>query len=304
VPSWSITVEVDRDDAEETAAGFFEAGASGIEERDAEVAPMPGTPRPSAGKALLVAWFPERAGAERAVRALSGARMAEVADQDWSEAWKEGLTAFSVGRVFVRPSWVPARPPPGAVEIVLDPGMAFGTGTHPTTALCLQALDEVVAERPGLSVFDVGTGSGLLAIAAWKLGAGRVVGSDNDPVAVRVAGENVLRNGAALELTGTGVSAVPGPFDLVVANILANTLVELAPALVRQVAPGGTLLLAGLLTGQEGQVLAPYLAGGLVRQELRQQGEWLLLKLGRPAGRAAVPGRGGGERIGPHTGSP
>ncbi len=281
MPSWSVTAEVACDEAEELSARLFDAGASGVEERDTTVAPMPGARLPAPGRALLVAWFAERAAAEDAARAIPGAELVEAADQDWGEVWKTGLTAFLVGRVFVRPSWIEAEPPPGSVEVVLDPGMAFGTGTHPTTALCLAALGEIVAARPGLSVLDVGTGSGLLAIAARKLGAGRVVGSDDDPVAVRVARENAERNGVTVEATGADVPVVRGPFDLVVANILANTLVELAPALSRQVAPGGTLLLSGLLDRQENEVLAPFVAEGLAPREPRRDGEWLLLALAR-----------------------
>ncbi len=293
VPSWSVTAEVACEKAEEESARLFEAGASGVEQRDAAVLPMPGSLLPAPGRALVVAWFAEREDAERAARAIPGAELAEVPDQDWGEAWKAGLGAFAVGRIFVRPSWIAAEAPPGTAEVVLDPGMAFGTGTHPTTALCLEALGEVAAARPGLSVFDVGTGSGLLAIAASKLGAGRVVASDSDPVALRVARENAERNGVLVEVTGAEAAAVRGPFDLVVANILANTLVELGPALAGQVAPGGTLLLSGLLGRQEGEVLAPYRAEGLMRREIRRQGDWSLLVLFRPAGREVALRRGG-----------
>jgi ribosomal protein L11 methyltransferase len=166
--------------------------------------------------------------------------------------------------------------------VVLDPGMAFGTGTHPTTALCLAALDAFLRERPGASVFDVGTGSGLLAIAAAKLGAGRVVGSDDDPVALRVARENAERNGVEIELSQAGVGQVRGPFDLVVANILANTLVALAPQVAAQVAPGGTLFLSGILAQQQGEVRAAYRARGLRPAQGRREGEWSLLALRRP----------------------
>jgi ribosomal protein L11 methyltransferase len=282
-PTFSLTAEVPLATAEQAVALLFEAGASGVEERDDSVAPMPGSRRPRAGRALLVAFFPDRASAARAARELPGAEVAEVALQDWGEAWKKGLTAFAVGRVFVRPSWIDATAPAGGAEVVLDPGMAFGTGTHPTTALCLEALDAALAARPGASALDVGTGSGLLAIAARKLGAGRVVATDNDPVAVRVAQENAARNGVELEVTGAEVSAVAGPFDLVVANILANTLVELAPALAGQVAPGGTLLLSGVLAAQEEQVRRAYRGKGLRPARGRYQGEWVLLAMRRPA---------------------
>jgi ribosomal protein L11 methyltransferase len=178
-----------------------------------------------------------------------------------------------------------AGDPPGAAEVVLDPGMAFGTGTHATTSLCLAAIDAFLSRRPGASVLDVGTGSGLLAIAARKLGAGRVAANDNDPIAVAVAAENAERNAAALELTGDPPSTIPGSFDLVVANILANVLVELAPDLARRAAPGGEVVLAGVLVPQEAEVAAAFLAQGLEALPGERRGEWSLLRFLRPEGR-------------------
>jgi ribosomal protein L11 methyltransferase len=281
MPTFSLTLDAARERAEDLSAELFDEGASGVEVRDGEGTPMPGVAQPAAGRALLVAFFAERAAAEEA-RAVHGGELSEIADEDWSESWKQGLGPLEVGRAFVRPSWVDAPVPPGMVEIVLDPGMAFGTGTHPTTSLCLAALSDLLAARPGASVLDVGTGSGLLAIAAAKLGAGRVAANDNDPVAVEVARENAERNGATLELTGANVGEIAGAFDLVVANILANTLVELAPDVAARVAPGGTVLLAGILVPQEDEVRAAYVAEGLRPTLERRDGEWSLLALERP----------------------
>ena len=280
MPSFTLTDEVPEADAERRSAELFEAGAQGVEVRDADTQPMPGDRRPGPGRALLVAFFASRDEAE-AARAEQGGTLDEVPDQDWSETWKAGLQPFTVGKVFVRPSWIGAVPPAGAVEVVLDPGMAFGTGTHPTTSLCLAALGERV--RAGARVLDVGTGSGLLAIAAAKLGALQVVASDDDPIALAVAGENAERNRVQLEVTGAIPSRIPGRFELVVANILANTLVALAPGLAPRLAPGGTLLLSGILAGQEDEVRAAYVAEGLVPGEDRAQGEWRLLVLTAPA---------------------
>jgi ribosomal protein L11 methyltransferase len=284
MPTFSLTLELDAAAADDRASELFELGASGVEVRDGEAAPMPGVARPPPGRAVLVAFFGAEAAAAQA-RAAHGGTIAELADEDWGEAWKRGLGPLSVGRVWVRPSWIEAPAPAGAVEVVLDPGMAFGTGTHPTTALCLAAVSEAVTARPGLSVLDVGTGSGLLAIAARKLGAGRTAGVDVDPVAVRVAEENAARNGVALELSDAPAGAVAGTFDLVVANILANTLVELAPDLVARLAPGGALVLSGILAPQAEEVRAAYLALGLRRVPGgdRSDGEWTVLVLEKPA---------------------
>jgi ribosomal protein L11 methyltransferase len=284
VPTFSLTIDVPRDAAETSAAELMEAGAGGVEIRDGEGTPMPGVLQPAAGRALVVGFFAERQAAGEAGGSFGG-EIAEVPDQDWGEAWKRGLTPLSIGRAFVRPSWIDAPTPSGMAEIVLDPGMAFGTGTHPTTSLCLAGLSDLLAARPGASVLDVGTGSGLLAIAARKLGAGRVAGNDNDPIAVRVACENAALNGVALELDERPVQLQPGPFDVVLANILANTLVELAPAIAAQLAPGGVVLLSGILTPQEEEVRAAYLAAGLRPYPGgdRRQGEWSLLAMARPA---------------------
>jgi ribosomal protein L11 methyltransferase len=282
--SWSVTVDVERGEAEEVAAALMEEGAGGVEIRDGEGIPMPGTAQPAAGRALVVAWF---AGREEASWSAGerGGTLEELPDQDWGEKWKEGLTPLAIGRVFVRPSWIAAETPPGMVEVTLDPGMAFGTGTHPTTSLCLAAMSERLAARPGARVLDVGTGSGLLAIAARKLGAPRVVGNDNDPIAVRVALENAALNGVQVDFDLRDVGEQPGPFDLVVANILANTLCELAPAIAAQLAPGGVVLLSGILTPQEAEVRAAYVAAGLrpLPGGDRREGEWSLLAMERAA---------------------
>ncbi len=294
--TWSLTVEVPEAEGDDFAALLFDAGAEGVEVRDESVAPMPGARRPGAGRALLVASFAAREEAEAAARVLPfPGELSEVPDQDWGESWKQGLAPFAVGRVFIRPSWTPAATPPGSVEVVLDPGMAFGTGTHPTTALCLAALDRLLAARPRAALLDVGTGSGLLAIAAKKLGAARAAGTENDPVALRVAGENAARNGVDLELHLTAPDAVAGAFDVVVANILANTLMELAAAIAAKVAPGGALLLSGLLAGQEEAVRATYLARGLLADPSLDgaDGEWRLVAL--RAGPTALPAAVGRE---------
>jgi ribosomal protein L11 methyltransferase len=284
VPSFSLTFETAAGAAEDLASELFDLGAAGVEIRDGEGTPMPGVALPPPGRALLVAFFEERSAAEEAA-ARHGGAVALVPDEDWGEGWKKHFAPLDVGRVRIRPSWIDAPPPPGAVEVVLDPGMAFGTGNHPTTSLCLAALSDLLALRPGASLLDVGTGSGILAIAARRLGAGRVAGNDEDPQAVAVALENARRNGVALELSGSPLDGVAGTFDLVVANILANTLVHLAPAIAAKLAPGGVVLLSGILAPQAAEVRGAYRAQGLLDlpSSDRREGEWSLLALERRA---------------------
>jgi ribosomal protein L11 methyltransferase len=285
MPSYAFTVDVPQPDADDCAALLLEHGALGAEVHDGSFSPMPSAPRPAPGRATVVAFFAggEEARAAGAALGLPGS-VAEIPDRDWSASWKEGLAPAVVGRVFVRPSWIRAAPPPGTVEVVLDPGMAFGTGTHATTQLCLEGISDLLVEAPGSDVLDVGTGSGLLAIAAKKLGARRVVGTEEDVVALRVAGENADRNGVVLELRLEPPESVPGQFPIIVANILANTLVALAPAIAARLAARGVLLLSGVLAGQEDGVRAAYEEQGLTREEARERsrGEWRLLALRAP----------------------
>jgi ribosomal protein L11 methyltransferase len=284
VPTFSLTLECAQPAAEDLASELFDLGAAGVEIRDGEGTPMPGTALPPPGRALLVASFEDREEADAAA-ARHGGAVAAVPDEDWGEGWKKHFVPLDVGRVRIRPSWIDAPPPPGAVEVVLDPGMAFGTGSHPTTSLCLAALSSLLAQRPGASVLDVGTGSGILAIAAHKLGARAVAANDDDPQAVEVARENARRNGARVELAAVPLDRIPGTYDVVVANILANTLVELAPGIAAKLAPGGVVLLSGILGPQEAEVRSAYRAEGLqdLRSRDRRDGEWSLVALERRA---------------------
>jgi ribosomal protein L11 methyltransferase len=284
LPTFSLILETSPELAEVRSAELWELGALGVEVRDGEGTPMPGAAPPE-GRAVLLGWFAGKSQAEEARVALGG-RVEEVADRDWGEAWKAGLRPLALGRVLVRPSWAKAEAPPGSVEVVLDPGMAFGTGTHPTTALCLAFLSDLLGGRPGASVLDVGTGSGLLAIAAHKLGAVRVRANDNDPVAVEVARENASRNGVRVEVTGEPLAGIDGRYDVVVANILANTLVELAPEVAEHLAEGGVAAVSGILASQEDEVRAAYAAAGLTDAPAlgRRDGEWSLLAFRRGRG--------------------
>jgi ribosomal protein L11 methyltransferase len=179
----------------------------------------------------------------------------EVAEADWVRASQDQFEPIRISeRLWIVPSWH-AAPDPGALNIRLDPGLAFGTGSHPTTRLCLHWLERHVL--PTSRVLDYGCGSGILAIAAMKLGAQEAVGVDVDPAAVAAARENAVRNGVAARFADTDV---PLAFtaDLVVANILANPLKVLAPVLAAHCRPGGRVALAGILAPQADAVVAAY----------------------------------------------
>jgi ribosomal protein L11 methyltransferase len=198
-----------------------------------------------------------------------------LSDEDWAESWKANYHPLPItARLWICPSWL-APPDPAAVNIVLDPGLAFGTGDHPTTCLCLEWLAE--QKLAGATVLDYGCGSGILAIAALKLGAARAWAVDIDPQAVVIARENAARNQVADRLTiGTPEVLPPGlTGDIVIANILARPLVELAPALSARVATGGRLALSGMLEDQQALVEPAYTAG--FELAARKRGGWVLL---------------------------
>ena len=181
-------------------------------------------------------------------------RVEILEDKDWERAWIEHYQPMRFGRrLWVCPSWL-QPPDPGAVNLMLDPGLAFGTGTHPTTALCLGELDSM--DLGGMALVDYGCGSGILAVAALKLGARRALGVDNDPQALTATRENARRNEVADDSLvvalpdAVEIAAWRGQADVVVANILAGPLIELADTLLQLLQPGGTLLLSGLLDTQ------------------------------------------------------
>jgi ribosomal protein L11 methyltransferase len=285
----SLSMLVSEDLADDVAALLIERGADGVEVEDNTVKLMPGKVAPPKGQARLIAYCsPEvvhaallEQVAEFVGEAVEGQADA-IPDKDWNEVWMSHFAPIEVSpRLWVVPSWRLSEAPKTARILVLDPGMAFGTGTHATTALCMREIDRLVAEDAHLDVLDVGTGSGILAIAASLLGARRAVGIDNDPVAIRVANENAALNKVTLELSTSTLHGVKGPFPLVVANIMASTLMEMAPVLVRQVAPGGTLVLSGILDFQADDVEQAYVATGLKSAGREIQGEWVMLRFTR-----------------------
>jgi len=205
-----------------------------------------------------------------------------VDEEDWAEAWKEHFHVERFGEhVVVVPSWRTFDPAADDVVLTLDPGMAFGTGQHETTRMCLEALERAV--RPGARVLDVGCGSGILSIAAAKLGAGDVAAVDVDPNCVRVTRENALSNGVERIVHAAEGSAgdhwpfdtpAAGRFDVVVANIIARVIVAIAGPLAESLAPGGRLIVSGVIGEREAEVIGALEAAGLRVDAVRSMGDW------------------------------
>jgi len=209
---------------------------------------------------------------ERAPVGIEATSVSELPPENWAETWKRFFHAERLTpRIWVKPSWEACPAPPGEVVVELDPGMSFGTGQHGTTRACLQMLDARAAEGTpaALAVLDVGCGSGILAIAAAKLGFRRTVAVDNDPVAVEIARTNARLNGVAdaVEILQADLETAPLPsgFDLVIANILAGTLIANAGTLAAALkpGPGSRLILSGLLATEADEVLAAFAPLGL-----------------------------------------
>ena len=210
-----------------------------------------------------------------------GGRWEDVEEVDWAARWREGIAPVAAGPFDVVPTWMAHDHPEqaGRVRLVLDPGRAFGSGHHDTTLGCLEALAEL--DLSGRSVLDVGTGTGVLAIAAARRGAAPVVGVDTDPDAIEVAAANVRANTVAVDLRTGSVDAVTGPFDVVVANVLTHTIIELADQLVAAVAPGGHLVTSGIGAERAGRVADALTAAGLAETAVRVRGEWAVVRGGR-----------------------
>jgi len=253
------------------------------------------------------------------IRPVGQLQIQQIQEEDWANAWKQYYTIQRIGeRIVVVPSWLDYQPQHNDLVVRIDPGMAFGTGLHPTTQLCLRALEQYVA--PGITALDLGCGSGILAIAAARLGAARVLALDTDPIAVEATWANVALNNAAdvviaaqgslgrgaafghwlqpttgrsdQETSNTeSLALLPNslppdvalPFDLIVANIIARVLVAIAPDCVAALRPGGILISSGIIAERESEVVAAYAAAGLEPVTRHQEGDWVALVHCKPS---------------------
>lgn len=238
------------------------------------------------GASEYVAWFPAGEDEQHSRTVINAAALAlgvkqpeitlSLLSDDWETAWQRDWHGMPIGEsLWVRPSFC-EEAPEDRIDIVLDPGMAFGTGQHATTRLCLEAIERVCREAPPATMLDMGAGSGLLAIAAGKLGAKGIVAIDNDPVCVQAAAVNADINDVAIDSL-PGEVPPEGRYDLVAANILAGPLIDMAPALSKCV--GKRLILSGLLREQADAVAGAYLACGLKLERSDFQDEWGALEM-------------------------
>jgi ribosomal protein L11 methyltransferase len=279
---FEISVEVPVEHADAVSSFLFDQGTTGVEQEDGEAT------------VLLRAYFstaPPRLALQRLCATLTGApgathaprvNVRQLAETDWEQRWKQDVQPLPVGKtLYVCPSWN-AEAPQGRTAIVIDPGMAFGTGHHATTRACLVLLEETMRRCCVRRALDFGTGSGILSIALAKLGATQVVAIDNDRVALEVAAANASCNGvlAALVLT-PALADAPGSFDLIVANLYTNLLTATAAEISDRLEPAGTLICSGFLDEDESQVLAAYRRRGFVVQRRLHDGEWVTLSLRR-----------------------
>jgi ribosomal protein L11 methyltransferase len=214
------------------------------------------------------------------LRPLGELRVRAVEESDWTERWKEHVTVQRVGRVVIVPSWVEHAAAPDEVAITLDPGMAFGTGLHPTTRGCLRLMQEIEPMPP--RILDVGCGSGILALAALRLGAASAVGVDTDPDAVAATRANAERNGLGDRVevrAGTLAAVADERFPLVLANLVAAVLADLASPLAAHLATGGTLLASGIIAPRADEVIEAMAVAGLEPVRRHDDDDWVSLAL-------------------------
>jgi len=267
-----VAIDVAETDSASVSEHIFELGAEGIEERD-EGTLVKGTP----GKVTLVASFSTEARARAAKKKLGkDARIEELHGDAWRDAWKEHFRPFRLCQgLWVRPPWEEHAARRGETVLVLEPGRAFGTGLHETTRLVAETVSQHKHSLPSVRVLDVGTGSGILALVALAFGAKEAVGIDTDADVIEVATDNAKRNAmdARASFSTTPLAKVKGTFGLVLANIEADVLIHLRSALQSHVAPGGRIVISGILESRENDVRAAF-GKPLARAQL---GEWVAL---------------------------
>ncbi len=286
-----LSFPVPSDLADLIVADLYSLGCLGVnvEERDLDTFVLPDPDAQIPDYYNIKAYFPQTSDAKLLTRQLHELqnsypgwdivqlKQSTVHQEDWAEGWRQHFTATRFGpRLVVKPTWEAWTIAAAEVVINLDPGMAFGTGTHETTRLCLQAIAELFETVTAKSLLDVGTGSGILAMAAAGLGADRILAIDIDEEACQIARDNIAGNGFADRITVTAESleTLAGSYDIVIANILAEENIRLAPHLIGRLAIGGTLLLSGILREKETMVREGFCGYGLTEPIVTYDADW------------------------------
>lgn len=278
-----VAVTIGQDALEAVADFFIQHGSGGVSYDDAPPCVVRAYLRPDAVDTVMLALnaFLADLPAHGLEAGAPQVTTRFIPDVDWAHAWREHYHVTHVGqRLVIRPVWEEYAPEPGEVVIDMDPGMAFGTGEHGTTALCLRALDKLVAK--GQRIADVGTGSAILAIASAKLGASCVMAIDIDPEAVEVAQRNVEANGVAdrvrVKLGDISVlDTSAAPYDIIVMNIIADVIIASLPALVKHMGDTTELLLSGIIDTRQEDVERALTENGLCSVHWEENGEWRLV---------------------------
>jgi ribosomal protein L11 methyltransferase len=288
-----LSCRVHREAADAVVELFSRHAPGGVAIHDEAPRPLPIEDEPAtpADEVRVAAYLPDEPDSDAAREAIARglwllgllypiAPLTErrLSEQDWATAWREHFHVLRVGqRLIIQPTWRTYEPQPGELVVLLDPGLAFGTGLHPSTQLCLLALERLV--WPGARVLDLGTGSGILALAAARLGAQHVLALDVDPQAIDAATANVALNQLEERIIvrqGT-LPSDDEPFDLIVANIVARVIADLAPHLARALRPGGTLIASGIIAERADDVCAALRAAGLRVTEQATRAPWVAL---------------------------
>lgn len=278
-PVW-YRLEVLTTESEVAAQALWDAGALGVEVQD-QATFMEGKfgPVPD-GQARLIAFFDAPFSTDALRFAHDVVSNQRFDDRSWETAWMEHFKPITVSRrAIVGPPWESFDAPVDGVKVVIEPGMAFGTGTHETTGVCATLIDELLDEDNGLpgSLLDVGCGTGVLSMIARGLGVPVVHGIDHDPIAIDVARDNLAKNGYDDVEVSTRTLSQLGVYDVVVANILAHILLTLSDDLHARVAPGGTLVASGITDVQADDFLRDFARPGFDLVERRDRGEWVAL---------------------------
>ncbi|MBI4216802.1 MAG: 50S ribosomal protein L11 methyltransferase [Chloroflexi bacterium] len=291
---WEFTAQAEEPWTEAVSGAFHDFCREGVWIEPAPPQALIGFPTPGVGVSMVRGYFPvddslssrlwefqESLDFLQSQGFLRCWEKRAVESQDWEHTWRRHFPLQHIGqRLVIKPSWRSYAPKDQEVVVELDPGIAFGTGLHPTTRMCLALLEQRL--RPGDRVLDLGTGSGILAIAAAGLGAAHIDARDVDPVAVKAARENAAKNGVEGLIQVSEGTLAPHPpldtafptYELVLANIYTNVLTALAESLARALAPEGSLIISGYIDAHQAQVEGALEAAGLTLTERARQGEW------------------------------